>query len=378
METERIKIFVDAHVFDKEFQGAQTFLRELYTQLMARHPELDIYFGARNTDNIKAIFPSLAVSNILRYSKRSSGIFRYLFDIPALIRKHKFQFAHFQYIVPRAISGCRYIVTLHDVLFNDFREDFGFIFRISRNYLFGRSLRQADIKTTVSAYSKQQICWHYGVPPTEVHVIHNGAMDESSGLENTKNDAKEFVRRKFGFSDFILCISRLEPRKNHALLLSKYLELDLYKRNISLVFVGKESAHVPALDKLIRRLDDNQRKHFHWLPQASQSDLKALYQACRLFVYPSKAEGFGIPPLEAATCYAPVLCSSATAMRDFSFFAPYTFDPSNETEFEQKLSQMLDTPPSDQFTGEVAKYVYKYYSWQNSSDLFYDLLQANN
>jgi len=105
MAAKKIKLFVDAHSFDKEFQGAQTFIRELYTQLMADHPELDIYFGACDVANIQSIFPQLPAANILPYKKRKTGILRFISDIPAYIKQHQFDFAHFQYITPKKNRG---------------------------------------------------------------------------------------------------------------------------------------------------------------------------------------------------------------------------------------------------------------------------------
>lgn len=377
MRAGNIKIFVDAHVFDKEFQGAQTFLRELYTRLLLDHPELDIYFGACDTENIRRLFPGLPPENILPYKKRRPGILRLVFDIPAYIKKYRFNFAHFQYTIPKRIAGCQYIVTLHDVLFNDFKKDFNFFFRISRNWLFGSSIRQAPIKTTVSAYSKQQICHYYGIPAAQVHVIPNGVNELLAQGYHSKQAAMEVIYQQFGIRNFILYVSRIEPRKNQLLLLKHFLKLRLYQKDIALVFIGKESMYIPALAEMIAQLDEQQKQSFYWLKQATQADLVAFYRACRLFVYPSKAEGFGIPPLEAAICQAPVLCSSATSMQDFGFFAPYTFDPANEEDFERQLSQMIAAPPADVFINKVAEQVKQRYNWQQSSQLFYQLLQVN-
>jgi glycosyltransferase involved in cell wall biosynthesis len=377
MAAKKIKLFVDAHVFDKEYQGAQTFIRELYTQLLANHPDLEIYFGAYDTVNISKIFPGVPKANILPYKKRGIGLLRYLFDIPAYTKKHRFDFAHFQYIAPRNSPGCKYVVTLHDILFNDFRQDFSFLYRISRNLLFGSSIKRAHIKTTVSAYSKQRICSYYNIPEADVHIIQNGVNDALMQFQSSKQEAIEVVEQNFGVKNFILYTSRVEPRKNQLLLLKSYLKLELYKRGIALVFIGKDSINISALTKLINNLSGEQKQLFYWIKQVSQSNLAAFYRACKLFVYPSKAEGFGIPPLEAAICGAPVLCSSATAMQDFTFFEPYRFDSADENDFEQKLLQMIDTAPSNTFVEKVAAQISLQYSWQNSSNKFYNLLQAN-
>ncbi|WP_428663302.1 glycosyltransferase family 4 protein [Runella sp.] len=378
MATERIKLFVDAHCFDKEFQGTQTFLRELYTQLLADYPDVDIYFGASNTKTIRSIFPDLPEANILPYKKRKFGLLRFLFDIPFYLKKHRFDFAHFQYIIPKKIPGCTYIVTLHDVIFKDFKKDFSFIYRLSRDILFGYSIRNAAIKTTVSVYSKERICHHYGICRTDVHVIPNAVNPAFVHSQDTKKEAAGLIKRKFGVENFILYTSRLEPRKNQLLLLEKYLKLGLDKQGIALVLIGLESIRTPALTKLIKQLSTEQKKLFFRFEELPQSDLVAFYRACRLFVYPSKAEGFGIPPLEAGVCGAPVLCSSSTAMHDFDFFKPYTFDSANERDFEQKLAHILNFPPTNSFSTGVAAQIQHRYNWQKSSHHFYSLLRANS
>jgi glycosyltransferase involved in cell wall biosynthesis len=376
MTAERIKIFVDAHSFDTEFQGAQTFVRELYMQLMADHPELDVYFGTANISNFRNSFPDVPAKHILPYIKRNIGALRLVFDIPRYIRQYQFDFAHFQYIAPRKIGKCKYIVTLHDVLYNEFHSEFPLLYRLSRNILFGRSIKKADIKTTVSAYSKEGICYYYSIPESEVHIIPNGVKLSPRELDGLGDDAAEAVRKKFAIKDYILCTSRIEPRKNQALLLKTYLNHEIYRMGIPLVFVGKESIDDPELTDLIDNLSGEQKKFFHWLPQVRQSDLADLYSACKLFVYPSKAEGFGIPPLEAGIRQVPVLCSDTTAMKDFTFFRPHTFDPRDEKEFAEKLLQLLNTPPSATDLSEVAAQIQRRYSWEKSSQQFYNLLQT--
>jgi glycosyltransferase involved in cell wall biosynthesis len=376
MPTKPIKLFVDAHSFDAGFQGTQTFIRELYSSLLNNYPSLDIYWGVQHPDKITALLPTVKPQNILLYKNRKPGILRFVFDIPAFIKIHQFNYAHFQYLAPLPQQGCKYIVTTHDVLFNDFPAYFSFLYRLSRNFLFGMGIKNAAIKTTVSNYSRQRIAHHYHIPQNQITVIPNGVSEPVISTQA----AREYIKKCFGIQNFILYVSRIEPRKNHAMLLDAYLKLRLYDQDIPLVFIGQQSIPVEALNYTIQNLTAAQKQMFHWFPQVSGGDLSAFYSASRLFVYPSKAEGFGIPPLEAAVYQVPVLCSSATAMGDFDFFEPYTFDPENHFDFEQKLAFIITTPPSAKQLKALASAVLAKYRWQHSAELLYKLLSedANN
>ncbi|RKR83533.1 glycosyltransferase involved in cell wall biosynthesis [Mucilaginibacter gracilis] len=372
MGNKRISLFVDAHSFDTGFQGTQTFIRELYTQILLTYPDLDIYFGAYDVKAVKKAFPSVESDHILSYKNWKLAILRFAVDIPQYIKKYKFDYAHFQYLLPVQIRGCKYIVTTHDVLFNDFPEYFSLAYRLSRNFLFGRSIKNAAIKTTVSNYSKLRIARYYGIPETDIKVIPNGVSTRVPANET----ARQFVKAKYNVSNYVLYVSRVEPRKNHTLVLKAYLKLQLYKQNIPLVFIGKNSIADKNLEAIIKGLTLAQSSMFHWFPQVDDVDVKAFYAGCKLFVYPSKAEGFGIPPLEAAVCGVPVLCSSATAMSDFDFFKPHVFNPDDEHDFETKLLAMIANPPTKSFLDNITKVIAVKYQWQPGAKLFHDLLTA--
>jgi glycosyltransferase involved in cell wall biosynthesis len=378
MTEKKIKLFVDAHVFDKEFQGTQTFVHGLYSALLEKYSAgLEVYFGAKNVEAVAAAFPAAERSRILPYKKNKSDFLRLIRDIPDYIRRYQFDFAHFQNISLQQNPVCRSIVTLHDVLYDDFPREFPRIYRQSRNFLFKRSIRHARVKTSVSAYSRDRIAAMYQIDPADIHIVPNAADGPSMTCPETRSAAALFIKEKFGLENFILSVGRLEPRKNHFLLLSKYLQLGIYKKNIPLVFIGKKSLETPALQNLIEGMDSEQQKMFRWHEQVSGDELIRFYRACRLFVYPSKAEGFGIPPLEAAVCGAPVLCSNATAMRAYAFFNPFVFDPENESDFEEKLRGIIERPPDQAFIEAVAAKVRGSYSWKQSAAIFYDLLIEN-
>lgn len=369
------KLFVDCHSFDAEYQGVQTFLKEIYTIFLKKYGDVEIYFGTADVQNLKKSFPLAKEENIIRYKNSKPALLRYFFDIPVIIKKYGIVFAHFQYIIPKPNKNCRYIVTLHDVLFQDFSSDFSWLYRALRKYLFKKSFNNAAIKTTVSSYSKERIAFHYEVDENEIHLIPNGVNPDFSKNFKNKNDAIDLIKSKYGIENFVLYVSRIEPRKNHNMLLEAYLDLELHKKNISLVFIGKESIKVSRFTKLLSQISPSIRRNIHWLEQVSQEDLAAFYLACRVFVFPSKAEGFGLPPLEAAVCKVPVLCADATAMREFSFFDPYRFDPANQMEFRKKLEAIIHQQPDDAFLENIFEEVKQNYSWEKAAAKLYELIK---
>jgi len=364
---------VDAHSFDKEYQGVRTFIKGIYNTLLEQYPDLDIYFGASDVEQIQRDFPLANPSNIFRYQSGTSFL-RFMYDIPSLIRKNEIDFAHFQYIVPFGKKRCKYIVTAHDILFNDFKTDFTATYRLSRNFLFKRGISNADIKTTVSRYSKERLAYYYKIDPADLHVIPNGVKGSFGKNFATRSDAEKYIYKKYKLGNFLLYVSRIEPRKNHLMLLKAYLNLKVYEQGIPLVFIGKESIPVNELKQTISAMTAEQRRHFSWLEQVDQNDLEAFYKSSRVFVYPSKAEGFGIPPLEAAISGVGVICSNATAMAEYDFFEPYIFDPYDQNDFEHKLERIINSPPDIHYLENVAATVLHNYSWKNSAAKLYELI----
>lgn len=334
---------------------------------------MELFFGAANVAQVKASFPLAKAENIIVYKSRI-GLFRFVKDIPEIISKYKIDFAHFQYIVPEGKKNCKYIVTTHDILFNDFKSDFSFTYRFVRNILFKRGLRRSDIKTTVSEYSKQRISHYFNMPLADIHVIPNGVNPGFAASFDTSEAAAKLIEAKYQISNYILYVSRIEPRKNHLALLQAYIESKLYARGMSLVFIGKKSIGIPEFDAYLSALPAEQKKNIYHLGQVDQEDLEAFYKGCRLFAYVSKAEGFGIPPLEAAVARVPVLCSDKTAMSDFKFFSPFLFNPYDLRDLQLKLEQLLDDPILPGKLETVAKEVLERYSWRNSAKQLYALI----
>ena len=329
-----INIFVDCHVFDGPFQGSTSYLRGLYFELI-NQKNITFFLASNDPDHLETIFGQHenVVYLKFRYKNKFS---RLLVDIPLLIKKHKIDYAHFQYIVP-PIKLCRYIVTTHDVMFLDFPDYFPKDFKIKNKLLFQWSAQKSEIVLTVSEYSKERIQKHFGI--NEVFVTNN-AVDAVFLEPFEKTEAREYIQSHFGISNFFLFVSRFEPRKNHIALLRVFIENKYYLTH-ELVFIGNEALECAAFDQYYNNLSDDLKAKVKILRKVAFKDLVFFTRAASIAVYPSVAEGFGIPPLESVASETPTVCSNSTAMADFDFIASFLFDPKDDHAMNQKINDAL-------------------------------------
>lgn len=354
----KLNIFVDSHVFDDGFQGTTTYLKGLYQELI-KDTNKHFFFAAKNINNLEEIFGIQDNITYLKYSSRNK-FYRLIFDIPKLVKKHKIDYAHFQYIVP-PIKRCKYIVTVHDVLFIDFPDYFPFFNRIKNQFLYKLSAKISDVVLTVSEYSKKQIKKHFGID--NIHITANAVSDEFFEPYQKEKVQKEILER-YNISNYLIYVSRWEPRKKHDLILKSFVDLGLYEK-YSLVFIGEITLENKEYTNLLNTLDSTIKDKIHSFENLKFTEMLKFLRGSQLSMYLSLAEGFGIPPLESVAAGIPTIISNATAMSDFDFLKEYSFNPLNQQEFEKKLLKALEE--GDIKADELRQCLKDKYSWEKSA-----------
>lgn len=359
--SKKIKIFVDAHVFDEVFQGTTTYLKGLYNSLI-NDTDFEITLGAHDIEALKKKFAD-AHFKFIRLPSRSK-FKRLVIDIPSILKAKNFDYAHFQYIIPIPFGkkSCKYVNTIHDLLFLDFPSYFPFSYRIVKGALFKLSALNSDLICTVSEYSKEALIKHYKINRNNIIITPNG-IDDAPDTELID------VKRKHGISRYILFVSRFEPRKNHVGLLQSFLDLRLFEKGYHLILIGKrQDVKTHEFNKLYFELPTRIKSYIIFLENVGNNDLLNFYRLADLFVYPSFAEGFGIPPLEAAAANCKVLCSNKTAMKEFDFFGNYLFDPDDRGDLNSKILEALNDEyyPHQRIKNEIMER----YNWDQSAKAF--------
>lgn len=354
-----IKIFVDCHVFDGNFQGTTTYLKGLYSELI-KDRKYHFVLAAKDIVFLQTIFGTHDNVSYAEY-KSTNKFSRLLFDIPRIIKEHTTDYAHFQYVVP-PFKKCKYIVTIHDVLFLDFPESFPFTYRLKNKLLFKTSAKCSEVVLTVSEYSKKQLQKHFKIQNA---IVTPNAVDPVFFEPYDKVLIKEEVKQKFKAANYFLFVSRWEPRKNHHRLLKAFVENEHYKKH-GLVFVGDKAIENKEYTDYYQSLSKEIKDKIFTFNKVSFKDLVLLVRGADLSVYPSIAEGFGIPPLESLAANVPTICSNATAMSDFDFFDDCLFNPLDLADLKDKIAIGLkETKTSQKRQAMMSKF-----SWEQAAEQF--------
>lgn len=228
--------------------------------------------------------------------------------------------------IPPFNRNYKSVITVHDLAFLLYPH---FLTKESARYYgqIDQAWRKTDHIIAVSETTKADSIKMLGVPEKKITVIHEAANPIYRPLP--KEQVQPVVKSKYKLDPgFILFVSTIEPRKNLPGLLRAYRRLrDDYKREELLVLAGSKGWLWEEVYETVDKLD--LERHVVFLGRVPSEDLLYLYNAASLLVHPSFYEGFGLTPLEAITCGAPVIASNISSIPEVVGDAALLTDPND-------------------------------------------------
>ena len=214
------------------------------------------------------------------------------------------------------LCSCPTVISIHDVIpLTDpaYAQSFA-----AKGYfcLVGLAARRSAAAITLSHYAKHEIVQRLHIHERRVHVVEPG-VEEAFGAEADPAGAAR-ARERYRLPDhYILYVGGADARKNIGVLLDAVAGLrDVASVPVLVVVAGLPKAGQETLFPDWRAESERLRlgSQVHFVERVAEEDLPAVYRGARAFVFPSRAEGFGLPPLEAMACGTPVVCSDATSL----------------------------------------------------------------
>ena len=252
------------------------------------------------------------------------------------------------------------VVTIHDLslmLLKVHREDL--MWRAS--WRLPWMAKRASKIITPSNSVKTELCEALGIHPDKIAVT-----PEAPRAVFKRREDPELLRRLGIQGDFILFVGTIEPRKNLRRLVRAF---DQLLRNTSfapkLVIAGGQGW---MMDNFVSFINERGLADRVCLTGYLQDDdLCALYSACTAFIYPSLYEGFGLPPLEAMACGAPVITSRTPALMETVGSAARLVEPEDVDDIAHAMAELLSDKSVRQHYAELGKVHVKQFSWEQTA-----------
>lgn len=229
----------------------------------------------------------------------------------------------------------RTVITIHDLIFLEHPELYNSFDRYVYRKKVAYGTRMANRVIAVSEQTKSDIIRLLKVDESRIRVVYQGCHRQF--YNRVSEETLRYIRNQFALpSDYLLYVGTIEERKN---LLRIVVSMDEGNIDCPLVVVGRKTAYYSQVKNYIEK---HRMNHIQFLDQVQVSDLPAIYQGSRGFIYPSSYEGFGIPILEALNSGIPVITTAGGCLEETAGNGGILVNPGNPEEMIHAIRQVLD------------------------------------
>ncbi len=247
--------------------------------------------------------------------------------------------AHVPYFAPPLRPSVPTVVTVHDIIPLVLPAYRGSL--LARLYfrLVAAALPHAAHVIADSGHSRQDILAHFHLPPERVTTVHLAASER---FRPASPEAVARARARYTLPDeYILYMGGYDVRKDVATLMAAYGILQRAGSRVALVCAGGLPREDSAVTPDPRRLAALLGVSVHFPGFIAAEDQPALLSGAQAFVFPSRYEGFGLPPLEAMACGVPTIVADASSLPEVVGDAALLFPAGNAEALASALRQLL-------------------------------------
>lgn len=254
-----------------------------------------------------------------------------IFVLPFLIKKNHIDVFLFQNFTPFIFHRkVKYIAYIHDFLFFDYPQYYSIVERTVFSLMKVTSRFAREI-ITISKSEKCRILKYVTHEKKKIHVVYHGISDDFS----FQNRSPEVINKYNLPNKYILFLGRINSRKNIQILLDA---LEDPPDMLPLVIVGKKDHKTFDIEEVIVKKGIDDRVFL--LGHLEYRELLSVLSSAYIFIFPSFAEGFGLPPLEAMKSGVPVVVSNATCLPEVCGKAALYFSPTDKEGLILQISRL--------------------------------------
>jgi glycosyltransferase involved in cell wall biosynthesis len=329
------------HLVPGETGGSELYARHLVGALVAlEEPPRIVLFAANEAVDSLAAEPWADQVEIVRVPVRARSRVRRVLAEQTLLRgaidRSGVELLHNLFTTAPALPGVPQVTTILDVIYKRFPETHAGLLTYGMRVLVPLAARRSRRVLTLSEAAKDDIVRFLKVPADRVDVAYLGPA-----LPQHATVSEDELRRRLelGETPIVLTVSAKRPHKNLERLFEAFSRVRMEPEPVLLV-PGYATFHESELRAQADTLGVGRRIRFMgWL---DDDVLDGLYRAASCFVFPSLAEGFGLPVLDALVRGTPSACSNASSLPEVGGDAVVYFEPTDVGAMTQAITRLLE------------------------------------
>ena len=350
--------------------GSERYFMETLRALLPLHPgPCTLFTNRENEATLREAFKgchgNLRFDDLgFRAENRPGRIPREQFQLPQRVRRAGCDVLWSPGYTACLLTRCPQVVTIFDLQYRRFPEDFSLVARLATRVLVRRAAHQCRAVLTTSGFSKAEIAGAFRVPPDRIAVTY-AAADAAFGA------APPVVARVWP-APYLLCVSNSYPHKNLPALVRAFDAIAgrIPHRLLLVGGPGRGEAQLAAAVRAARHGGRIERR-----AGLAEAELAACYRGADLFVLPSRYEGFGLPVLEAMQAGVPVVTTRGGALAEVAGAAVLFADPDTPGALAEAIMQALSRSPAEREAIIVAgRRQAAAFTWQRTAGIVYDTL----
>ena len=248
------------------------------------------------------------------------------------------------------------IITIHDVAFREFPSAYSALQYVYLNRSTEYAVRHAWKIIVPSQAVAEDLERHYGCSPDKIVKIPHGFRPY---LLTISDKREKEILQQFHLNPkdpYLFFVGRLETKKNMGRLIQAFAQFHKKNPTWRLILGGGEGVGFRPLLKALEREDV--LKDVLMPGYLEEDEKQVLLKHARIFAFPSLAEGFGFPILEASTYGIPILASDIPALRDFSELVDVFVNPEEIDSIAKGIKMLAEQRPF-RLNKSVSKYSWK-------------------
>ena len=278
--------------------------------------------------------------------------------------EEQFDLFHSPFFHAPKLKKAKIVMTVHDLRLYRYPETYSFFRYQFLKRAVKESIARVDKLISISQFTKDEIIDTCGVSPDKVTVIHEAINRSFFSVDKIIDYdlPQEYAYLKKG--RFLFCLSQIEPRKNHLRLIKAFSALKAQGGfdDLHLVLAGLQKLNPAPVLKAIA-----ETPNVTYLDYVPTEMMLWLYKNASLFVYPSYYEGFGFPPLEAASLGTVSAVGRASSVPEVCGDCAFYFDPYNVDDMSKVIAAALKDEALIQEKKTKLENQLSKFSWENNA-----------